>query len=57
MASFVGGKNKRTEGGLQGRNKKSKISVYENPPVGEISMEEFEQFALDRMRVCKLPTP
>jgi hypothetical protein len=53
MASFVGGKTKRVDVGQQGRSKKHKISVYEHPPMGEVSMEEFEQYALDRMRVCK----
>ena len=53
MASFVGGKTRRADGGLQGRSKKPKISVYEHPPTGEINMEEFEQFALDRIRVCE----
>jgi len=34
-------------------NKRAKISIYEQPPDGEVSLEEFEQFALDRMRVLK----
>jgi hypothetical protein len=55
MASFVSSK-RSGDAGLQGRSKKHKISVYEHPPTGEISMEEFEQYALDRMRVRECAT-
>lgn len=59
---------KRDSGRLSGalhNNKRAKISIYDVPPTMEISMEEFEQFALDRMRVlkaidaakAKVPTP
>ena len=34
-------------------SKRIKISIYDAPPRDEISLEEFEQFALDRMRVLK----
>jgi len=34
-------------------NKRSKINIYDAPPSDEVSMDEFEQFALDRMRVLK----
>jgi len=47
---------KRDSGRLSGalhNNKRAKISIYDVPPTMEISMEEFEQFALDRMRVLK----
>ena len=33
--------------------KRIKICVYDKPPQGELSLHEFEQFALDRMRVLK----
>ena len=35
-------------------NKRARISVYDEPPTGTIALEEFEQFALDRMRVLKV---
>mmetsp|Transcript_27483 Transcript_27483/g.65469 ORF Transcript_27483/g.65469 Transcript_27483/m.65469 type:complete len:516 (+) Transcript_27483:54-1601(+) len=35
-------------------NKRSKINIYDAPPSDEVSMDEFEQFALDRMRVLKV---
>ena len=33
--------------------KRIKICVYDKPPQGALSLHEFEQFALDRMRVLK----
>ena len=33
--------------------KRIKICVYDKPPQNELSLHEFEQFALDRMRVLK----
>jgi hypothetical protein len=35
-------------------NKRARISVYDTPPEGAVTLEEFEQFALDRMRVLKV---
>mmetsp|Transcript_32706 Transcript_32706/g.67587 ORF Transcript_32706/g.67587 Transcript_32706/m.67587 type:complete len:503 (-) Transcript_32706:106-1614(-) len=40
-------------GGSLPRNKRARLSVYDKPPTEEISLHEFEQFALDRMRVLK----
>ena len=37
-------------------NKRPKVSLYESPPSGDVSLEEFEQFALDRMRVRECPS-
>jgi hypothetical protein len=34
-------------------NKRARINIYDTPPNSLISLEEFEQFALDRMRVLK----
>jgi len=50
MAQFVG---KRRGLGSLTSSKRIKISIYDAPPRDEISLEEFEQFALDRMRVLK----
>ena len=49
------GKSKRNEGtGSLAASKRPRISVYDEPPTGMIALEEFEQFALDRMRVLKV---
>jgi hypothetical protein len=37
-------------------NKRPKVSLYDSPPSGDVSLEEFEQFALDRMRVRECPS-
>jgi len=54
MASF-GGINKKRQNGssIPSTQKRIKICVYDKPPQDEISLHEFEQFALDRMRVLK----
>lgn len=47
---------KRVEVGGGGRTKRARISLYDSPPSGDVSLEEFEQFALDRMRVRECPS-
>ena len=37
-----------------GNSKRARISIYDEPPTGVVGLEEFEQFALDRMRVLKV---
>jgi DNA primase large subunit len=54
MASFGAINKKRLQGSaITSTQKRIKICVYDKPPQGELSLHEFEQFALDRMRVLK----
>jgi hypothetical protein len=34
-------------------NKDARIGIYDKPPCGEVPLQQFEEYALDRMRVLK----
>ena len=48
VSSIGGARNRRVKSAQE-----SPLSLYDTPPTEEISLDEFEEFAYDRLRVLK----